>query len=236
MCIYNISALFVNQQEHLYSRNSTLPEYESSLPPDHKTTLIMSSSASSDDDDDASALSSDGDAPLLDVAAEPDDDRFVDNYAINDEYEHSLSERIVHYVGGYVQQAHWVACKATLAVFHAGGAMTSKSMVTNKAAAMENYCLRIYNSLVGSLDLEFFTDDARRFFLHSFKKKDQPMTAHALFRNYNDCRSKMRSVIIPLLPANYATMKSGDGFHETFTQILLCRCISEGVDLNKRYF
>ena len=31
----------------------------------------------------------------------------------------------------------------------------------------------------------------------------------------------MRSVIIPLLPANYATMKSGKGFHETFNQVFV---------------
>jgi hypothetical protein len=179
------------------------------------------SSISSDDDYDASARSSsDGNRPLppLEVAVEPKDDGFVDNYFIDDDHEHSLSERIVHYVGGYVQPEHWLACKATL-VFHAG-AMTSKSVVTNKAA-MEQYCLRTYIALVGSLDSNFFNDNARGFFLHSFKKKDQPMTAHALLRNYNDCRSKMRSVIIPLLPANYATMKSGKGFHETFNQVFV---------------
>ena len=113
----------------------------------------MPSDNSDDDDDCFSAHSSDGN---LEVAAEPEDDGFVDNYAINDEHEHSLSERIVHYVGGYVQQEHWVACKATL-VFHAG-AVTYKAMTTNKVA-METYCLRIYNSLVGSLDSEFFNDD-----------------------------------------------------------------------------
>jgi hypothetical protein len=133
-------------------------------------------------------------SPPLEVAAEPEDDY----YATNDEHEHSLSERIVHYVGGYVQREHWVACKATLA-FHAG-AITSKSVVTNKAST-EQYCLTTYNSLVGSLDSSFFTDDARAFFLHLFKRKDQPMTAHALYRYYNDSRSKMRSVIIPCLPA-----------------------------------
>ena len=47
------------------------------------------------------------------------------------------------------------------------------------------------------------------------------MTAQALYRYYNDSRSKMRSVIIPLLPANYASMKSGKGFHETFNQVFV---------------
>jgi hypothetical protein len=133
------------------------------------------SSISSDDDYDASARSSsDGNRPLppSEVAVEPKDDGFVDNYFIDDEHEHSLSEQIVHYVGGYVQPEHWLACKATL-VFHAG-AMTSKSVVTNKAA-MEQYCLRTYIALVGSLDSNFFNDNARGFFLHSFKKKDQPI-------------------------------------------------------------
>ena len=180
----------------------------------------MSSDTSDDGDDDASAHSNDNQPliPPLEVAAEPEDDCFIDNYAINDEHDNSLSERIVHYVGGYVQREHWAACKATLA-FHAG-AITSKSVVTNKAS-MEQYCLTTYNSLVSSLDSTFFGDDARAFFLHSFKKKDQPMTAHALYRYYNDSRSKMRSVIIPLLPANYATMKSGKGFHETFNQVFV---------------
>ena len=72
------------------------------------TTLVMSSDTSDDGDDDASAHSNDNQplVPPLEVAAEPEDDCFIDNYAINDEHDHSLSEQIVHYVGGYVQREH----------------------------------------------------------------------------------------------------------------------------------
>ena len=181
-------------------------------------------SSSSDDDDASTQHSIDNHAdscappPPLKVATEPPEgDDFVDNYTIEDEH-NSLSQQIVHYVGGYVQQEHWVACKATL-VFHAG-ALTAKSVVTNKAA-MEQYCLKTYQRLVASLDANFFSDNARNFFLHSFKKKDQPMTAHALFRNYNDSRCHMRSAIIPLLPRNFSSMPSGKGFHETFNNIFV---------------
>ena len=48
------------------------------------------------------------------------------------------------------------------------------------------------------------------------------MRVHALYCYYkNKSRSKMRSVIIPLLPAKKATMKSGKGFHETFSQVFV---------------
>ena len=63
---------------------------------------------------------------------------FVDNYDMdgsNDDNEYTLSEKMVHYVGGHVMPEHWVACKAVL-VFHAGYTTSSKLPVMTKSSKL----------------------------------------------------------------------------------------------------
>jgi hypothetical protein len=56
----------------------------------------------------------------LNVATEPPENSFVDNYNINNSNNNDvLSKMMVHYIGGHVLPKHWIACKATL-VFYAG--------------------------------------------------------------------------------------------------------------------
>lgn len=45
------------------------------------------------------------------------------------------------------------------------------------------------------------------------------MTGDALYRYYLDSRNAMRSLIIPLFPTNFNTMKSGRGFHESVNAV-----------------
>jgi hypothetical protein len=163
----------------------------------------------------------------INVPAEPveeDVSPFQDDYHLDssdcsgDGDEHTLSEKMVHYVGGHVAPEHWTACKATI-VFYAG-AHTSKSAVMNKAGK-ESACLETYQTAILALDSEFFSAEAIAFFSHSFKKKDEPMGAEALYRYYQDSRNKMRSLIIPLFPVSFASMKSGKGFHESCNAVFV---------------
>ena len=49
------------------------------------------------------------------------DDGHIDRYDMLDDVDEvfSLSEKMVHYVGGHIMRQHWTACKAVL-VFQAG--------------------------------------------------------------------------------------------------------------------
>lgn len=148
------------------------------------------------------------------ISSETEASDFVDNYELDgaDESDYTLSEKMVHYLGGRVMPEHWVACKAVL-VFHAGS-MTSKLPPMTKSLKLAA-CLRAYTTAIDSLDRNHFCAEACSFFLHSFRKKDEAMTPEALYRYYLDSRSKMRSCIIPLLPSDFNKMKSGKGFHDT---------------------
>ena len=164
----------------------------------------------------------------INVPAEPVDEEdvspFQDDYHLDssecsgDGDEYTLSEKMVHYVGGRVAPEHWTACKATI-VFHAG-AHTSKLVVMNKAGK-ESACLATYQAAISALNSDFFSAEAIAFFSHSFKKKDEPMGAEALYRYYQDSRNKMRSLIIPLFPVSFASMKSGKGFHESCNAVFV---------------
>ena len=85
----------------------------------------------------------------------------VDNYDLENNDDHTLSEKMVHYIGGHVMPDHWLACKACL-VFMAG-CMVCKLAPMSKAA-MQNICLEGYRSLVSELDPTYFGDDACAFF------------------------------------------------------------------------
>ena len=160
--------------------------------------------------------------------ANEDEDRnslaFVDNYHMDSsdvgsiEEEFTLSEKMVHYLGGRVVPEHWTACKATLVFF--AGAHTSKLTVMNKVGK-EVACLEAYKAAIGDLDSSHFCPEAIKFFSSSFKKKDEVMLAEPLYRYYLDSRNKMRSLIIPLFPATFASMKSGRGFHESCNDVFV---------------
>jgi hypothetical protein len=177
----------------------------------------MSFSDSEQDDDDGNPTATTTATIALRVAAEPPENSFLNNYYIdtsNDD--ESLSEKMVHYVGGHVLPEHWVACKAT-PVFYAGSTTTKSTVMTKRGK--EDACLDVYKEAVAKLDTSHFGVECRSFFLHSFKKKDDPMGAGALWRYYQESRTKMRCSIIPLLPTNFCNMKSGKGFHDTFDEV-----------------
>jgi hypothetical protein len=92
----------------------------------------------------------------------------VDNYDLDNSDDYTLSEKMVHYIGGHVTPDHWLACKACL-VFMAG-CMVCKLAPMSKAA-MQNICLEGYRSLVSELDPTYFGDDARAFSLPHFARK-----------------------------------------------------------------
>lgn len=145
----------------------------------------------------------------------------VDNYDLEEstgDDDYTLSDKMVHYVGGYITQDHWHACKAVLA-FHAGCAVCKLSPMTK--VNMQNMCLEAYKAAVADLDQLHFGSDARAFFLSSFRKREDAMTGESLYRYFQDSRNKMRSILVPLLPPEFMTMKSGRGFHETCKEVII---------------
>jgi len=152
---------------------------------------------------------------FADDEADHNSGTFVDNYNMDSggsnggDEDFTLSKKMVHYLGGHVVTEHWTACKATLVFF--AGALTSKLTVMNKVGK-EAACLEAYKAAIGDLDPLHFCPESISFFSHSFRKKDGAMTAEPLYRYYLDSRSKMRSLIIPLFPTTFASMKSGLGF------------------------
>jgi hypothetical protein len=96
----------------------------------------------------------------------------VDNYDLEEstgDDDYTLSDKMVHYVGGHITQDHWYACKAVLA-FHAGCAVCKLSPMSK--AVMQNTCLEAYKAAVADLDELHFGSDARAFFFrHSVRKK-----------------------------------------------------------------
>ena len=99
----------------------------------------MSFSDSEQDDDDGNPTATTTATIALRVAAEPPENSFLDNYYIDtSDDDESLSEKMVHYVGGHVLPEHWVACKATL-VFYAGSTTTKSTVMTKRGK--EDACL-----------------------------------------------------------------------------------------------
>jgi hypothetical protein len=147
------------------------------------------------------------------------DEEFFDNYEMLDsvDNEYTLSEKMVHYVGGHIMPEHWMACKATL-VFHAGATVCQMKPTTE--AKRHDATLVEYNRAIDSLDKTHFTPDIIRYFRHGFKGKSTGITGLTLYRYFLDSRRLMRSSILPLFPTDFNTMKSGRGFHETINAAL----------------
>ena len=136
---------------------------------------------------------------ILDVPTEAAvlDQEFLDNYDLDVEGgdEYTLGQKIVHYCNENITQSHWIACKACLSFF--AGAATSKMLTTTKALK-EASCLQVYLGTIDALDDTHFDMDAKVFFRHSLQNKDEPMTALALYRYYQDTRSKVRNQVLSL--------------------------------------
>ena len=143
---------------------------------------------------------------------------FIDNYDLDCEGgdDYTLSQKMVHYCGGVILSEHWSACKAVLC-FHAGA--TTSKMNSMTKLVKETACLQLYKASIAALDPISFCDGSRAFFLRSFRKKDEPVTAEHLYRYYLDSRLKMRNLIIPFFPKDLVTMKSGKGFHESCNDV-----------------
>ena len=82
-----------------------------------------------------------------------EDSTFVNKYHLStvgdDDEEFSLSQKMVHYLGGHVAPEHWTACKAAL-VFHAGAATCKLAVMTKQSK--EVVCLPAYNAAIDKLD------------------------------------------------------------------------------------
>ena len=155
------------------------------------------------------------------VAAEMVDTRFQDNYDMEGDNEdaYSLSEKIVHYLGGYICPHHWTSIKAAI-VFKAGSSVSELPPMSK--AAKEAKTLETYLEIVNDLDPLSFPDDMKAFLSGSFCAKDKGIQEGAnLYRYYLDSRCKMRSLIIPRLPVNFASMQSGKSFHNTCNDVML---------------
>ena len=169
---------------------------------------------------------------ILDVPAEAAvfDQEFLNNYDLDDEGgdEYTLGQKMVHYCGGNITQSHWIACKACLAFF--AGAATNK-MLTTKKALKEASCLQVYFGAINALDDTHFDMGAKVFFHNSLqKKKDEPMTALALYCYYQETRSKVRNQVLPFFPKDLVSIsKSGRGFHESCNKVFISKAYCDGL-------
>ena len=157
---------------------------------------------------------------LDDLPTEATESNLADNYDMDgsnsDDY--TLSDKMVHFCGGHVTREHWAACKVCI-IFMAGCLVTRMS--TSSKEVMESNALECYCEVIAELDQMHFDENARAFFLAAFRKNDGAMTGHSVYRYYQDSRNKMRSIVVPLLPASFMTMKSGRGFHDTCNNIIV---------------
>jgi hypothetical protein len=148
------------------------------------------------------------------------ENHFQDNYDIDGENEdaYTLGEKILHYLGGYISPHHWTAIKATI-VFKAGA--TVAKLPPMSKAEKEAKILAVYLDTINELDPIMFGNNLKVFLSGSFRVKEKEMQGDHLYRYYLDSRCKMRSHIIPHMPANFVSMKSGKGFHETCNDVML---------------
>jgi hypothetical protein len=145
----------------------------------------------------------------------------LDNYELEDDVDnaqYSLSDKMVHYIGGQVHAVHWAACKAVL-VFQAGIVVCKLHTMTKSCIQAAH--LECYTELVSRLDPLYFSKESQAYFMMSMRSKDAAITGDSLHRNFGEYRKKMRSLIIPLLPATFNLMKSGKGFHETCNDMIV---------------
>jgi hypothetical protein len=174
------------------------------------------------------SLPSTGDVPpaagvMLTFPAETPDntDRFQDNYHMlegENEDTYTFGEKVLHYLGGHICQQHWTAIKAAI-VFKAG--TTVSKLPPMSKSAKEAKILSIYHDIVNELNPIVFSNDLKTFLAGSFRAKDKEMQGDHLYRYYLDSRCKMRSQIIQHLPANFVSMRSGKGFHDTCNDVML---------------
>lgn len=148
----------------------------------------------------------------------PEDDH-IDNYDMLDDVddEYTLSEKMVHYLGGHVMPEHWTSCKAVL-VFHAGASISKLATMTKESR--DTATLEAYHLALSALDTSHFSPNALRFFRHMYRDKTKPINGLSVWRSYQGCRKEMRNVILPLFPTDFNTMKSGRGFHETINAVI----------------
>jgi hypothetical protein len=156
---------------------------------------------------------------IEDAADAEDDHPPADNYEmlddVNDMY--SLSEKMVHYVGGHILKQHWTACKYVL-VFHAGAYVSSLAAMDK--AKREDHVLQAYLDAIIDLDTSFFCPKTIAFFKRSFRSAEQDITGCTLWSSYIRVRKIIRNEILPSFPSDFNKMKSGRGFHETITSVL----------------
>jgi len=104
-------------------------------------------------------------------AAEPTENDFIDNYDLDgNDNDYLLSEKIVHFLSGYIAPEHLLACKAVL-VFHAGS-KTSKLASMNKTAK-EMAHLLAYKQAIAALDSTHFLVESRKLFAPFRKSMNQ---------------------------------------------------------------
>ena len=145
-------------------------------------------------------------------------ENFVDNYDLDGEGgdDYTLCQKMVHYCGGGIVSDHWPACMAVL-VFHAGQSLSKLSTMTK--AVKEAAMMQLYTSTIEELDKIHFGDSAQ-VFSKLFQKKVEQITGLLLYRYYLDSCAKMRNHLIPLIPKDLVTMKSGRGFHKSCNDVV----------------
>jgi hypothetical protein len=88
-------------------------------------------------------------------------------------------------------------------------------------SAKEAKILAIYHNIINDLDPIVFSNDLKTSLAGSFRAKDKEMKGDHLYQYYHDSQCKMRSQIIQHLPANFVSMRSGKGFHDTCNDVML---------------
>ena len=142
------------------------------------------------------------------------DDGHIDRYDMLDDVDEvfSLSEKMVHYVGGHIMRQHWTACKAVL-VFQAGANVCKLATMTKEKRAEAT--LEAYKAAIAGLDTTHFCADAISFFLSEFRDKTKAMNGVSVYRSFQGTRAAIRNQVLPIFPTNFNSLKSGRGFHES---------------------
>ena len=150
-------------------------------------------------------------------AVDAPDNEHINNYdMLNDvDDDYTLSEKMVHYVGGHIMPEHWRVCNAVL-VFHAGAGVSKLATMTmEKRNEMTLEAFNLAMQHIATLDTTHFCPKGIAFFRHTFRNKTKPMNGSSVWRSDQRCRKEIRNVILPLFPADFNSMKSGRVFHES---------------------
>jgi hypothetical protein len=118
----------------------------------------------------SSSYMSDQSPLTLTVPAEPTENDFIDNYDLDgNDNDYSLSEKIVHFLGGYTAPEHWLACLQSC--FRLPCWLENQQACIYKQNSKEMACLLAYKQAIAALDSTHFRLNPGNILLAPFRKR-----------------------------------------------------------------